>query len=388
MEIQELTAGLEPPTHPGRWTSLGEWLTDGHRVVGRAAVGKDAHAWELLAFGLEYRERVGAEVLDLLLPQNAVPATIHRAALLKVPVRVFELHDGVVSEVAIPSITAAIDWYGSLGAVRTRLDHDTADWPLWLKDLADYVEVRTVVRERSGGHSWQFRGRQVLAITGGKAGWRLVAGKASSVPVENQPTIVTVPAGSAPSPAELLALRVAIDVAIENRRTGRDAEHPESLLQAGLAVAPELVGATELKREFPAWRPQGTGSMDFLAANDGGNLEVIETKIGPDEQLGVQGLDYWAWVSAHQAELLEQFHAATPIEPEPPMLRFVLGCSPKTLLHAAARATISALHDVIPWRVHVLTDWDTLSRPGQLLHPRNAQRLNERVLPDHEVCEG
>lgn len=387
MKFQELTAGLERPKQPGKWTSLADWLTDGHRIVGRAVGDKDGGAWKLLAFGLEYRERVGAEGLDLVLPPAAVPGTVRRAALLKIPVRVFELHDEAVSEVTAPSMTAAIEWFGSLGPVRTRSEHDTASWPAWLKDLADYVETRTVVRERSGTHSWQFRGRQVLSIASGKSGWQLIAGKASKIPAGNQPTVVTVPAGAEPAPDQIHALRAAIDDAIENRRTGLDADHAESLLQAGLAVAPELVGATELKREFPVWRPQGTGSMDFLAVNDGGNLEVIETKIGPDEQLGVQGLDYWAWVTAHQVELLEQFQTATPAEPEPPMLRFVLGCSEETLLHAAARATIGALHDAIPWRVHVLTDWDTLTRPGQLLHPRNIQRLNERVLPDDSMCK-
>ena len=48
-------------------------------------------------------------------------------------------------------------------------------------------------------------------------------------------------------------------------------------------------------REFPAWRPGSNRAayIDFLANDAHGRLHVVETKIGADAMLVLQGLDYW-----------------------------------------------------------------------------------------------
>ncbi|MDZ7727117.1 MAG: hypothetical protein U5Q44_02375 [Dehalococcoidia bacterium] len=44
------------------------------------------------------------------------------------------------------------------------------------------------------------------------------------------------------------------------------------------------------------------GFVDFVGVDIDGGLHVVETKIGPDHMLGLQGIDYWAWVTAHRGE--------------------------------------------------------------------------------------
>ncbi len=129
----------------------------------------------------------------------------------------------------------------------------------------------------------------------------------------------------------------------------------------------------------------GRGFIDFLGVDIDGGLHVIETKIGPDHMLGVQGLDYWAWVTAHKAEIARQVDAdpdGGPVE-----LHYVLACSSRPILHAAAAATIARLAGEIPWRCHVIRDWNTVDQPNQLLRPHSVPRIEPRTIPDPSVCK-
>lgn len=144
-----------------------------------------------------------------------------------------------------------------------------------------------------------------------------------------------------------------------------------------------------LRREVAAGRltTKGSALIDFLGIDDDGRLHLIETKLGSsDPQVGVQGLDYWAWATAHEHELQARLQKEGHDNLEPAgdvTLRFVIGTKTRgRALHPAAEATIAALHGDIPWRVQVLANWDTLHQahlPVSL--PQDVGPQRDRTLP-------
>jgi hypothetical protein len=98
---------------------------------------------------------------------------------------------------------------------------------------------------------------------------------------------------------------------------GDDGGRREHRLQEALArMRPLPLGLTDaLRREYPSWRPylkpRGRSFIDFLGCDAGPRLRVIETKIGSDPMLVLQGLDYWIWVMANRAELARRFGLPT-----------------------------------------------------------------------------
>jgi hypothetical protein len=79
-----------------------------------------------------------------------------------------------------------------------------------------------------------------------------------------------------------------------------------------VAVRPLPLGLKEtLHREYPSWRPylkpRGRSFIDFLGCDASQRLRVIETKIGHDPMVVLQGLDYWIWAMANRAELAQRF---------------------------------------------------------------------------------
>jgi hypothetical protein len=82
-------------------------------------------------------------------------------------------------------------------------------------------------------------------------------------------------------------------------------------LQARLAAHPDVLGLDpdRLWRELPCVRPRGQRAFIDLAGVDAaGRIHLVETKIGDDPMLVLQGLDYWIWADAHRAELAEHLH--------------------------------------------------------------------------------
>ena len=44
--------------------------------------------------------------------------------------------------------------------------------------------------------------------------------------------------------------------------------------------------------------------IDFLGVDNSGHLHIVETKIGGDEMLVLQGLDYWIWAQRNLPQLI------------------------------------------------------------------------------------
>jgi hypothetical protein len=388
VELEELRRGMSPAR--GSLTKSACWYEDDERLLGVSRHGSGDQALDLLAFGLQ---DLGGRTLQLVIPKAAARATRARAAWLTATVHVHQFHNRTVGaetvSVAQPASSPdeSTRFFRLLGRPTPPPDpFDPAGSPDWLVELIDWIESRRVQRVRNSVlHAWHYRGRQVLSVRPFLDGYKLVAGANYQKPTGRQPTPVTLHI-SATEPLTLAQTRKiteAVDEAIDRRRTGEDHGHGEHLLQAAIGTDPVLIGMTQLRRELYARRPrykpnQGPAFIDFLGRDVDRVGHVIETKIGPDAQLGIQALDYWAWANAHRTVLAELIDA----EPDCPFrLDLVLGRSPKTLLHLAAAATLDALHPEIDWRCHLVTDWDTLSQPKRLLTPKT-DALPPRHLPD------
>ncbi len=101
--------------------------------------------------------------------------------------------------------------------------------------------------------------------------------------------------------------------AIQARLNGADTGHAEHFLQARLGDRPDALGlvAESVRREFPCVRPGGERAyIDLLGVDRAGSIHIVETKIGSDVMLVLQGLDYWAWAQAHRSQLTAELGVA------------------------------------------------------------------------------
>lgn len=403
MTIEQLLADTTALGH-GHTTHPRGWHVSSDAVV--CEFGREdpkSAAWQMLAFGLEYVERHGKRRLVLILPEEAAKVCALRAALLRPGlVEVWSYGQGEqLHAVPVPTWQEALPDFGATRpGVEFRPDpHDTAGLPDWLRELGDWVESRAVERLRTKPYwSWHYRGRGVLTVwtpSGKKAaGHRVLAGvrfTGANIERHGADTYIDfkVKSGEEPTKEQLTTVRWQVDEAIERRRKKEDAGHGEHMLQAAIGREPALVGMRHVRRELAAGRltAHKAAYIDFLGVDDDGRLHVIETKLGhSDAQLGVQGLDYWGWATFHFDELREQLQRQGHDEIDADAdvtLRFVIGMKePGRALHPAARATIRALHEDIPWRVQVLDNWDTLHPSHTPLSlPEDVGPQRDRTLP-------
>ena len=386
MELERLLAS--PAPHGANWPKAAEWHEDASSRLAVCRPKQGAGSLGLLAYGLR---RLEGRQLHLVVPQQAVTAIRARAAFLTPRVHVHRKQAKGWADAEPPmSVMEAKEFYRQLGKPVQAAAWETASWEPWLRDLVDWVDSRRVERVRNRErHAWHYRGRQVLSVRRFASGaYELVAGVNYRAPTGDQPAPfkVRLAAGEELEAGQVDRVRLAVDEAIERRRTGKDDKHREHLLQAAIGTEPSLIGMTELRREVPAWRPKygahsGQAFIDFLGRDVDRVGHVIEVKIGPDAQLGIQALDHWAWATAHINELSEQI----TIDPTAGIeLDIVLGRSDKELVHPAAAATLDALGDDVDWRCHVVDDWNTVATPRQLIAPRS-EACPPRKLPTAET---
>jgi hypothetical protein len=382
MSAQVLLEGLDRPA--GAWPRMASWYANDRRLVAVSAHGRGNRSLDALAYGLA---KLDGRELHLIVPNAAVAPLRARAAFLSSSVHVHATERASIGDGEQPMSRAeAVAFYRRLGPPEPSPNWDVSSWPASLVELVDWLESRRVERVRTTrDYTWHYRGRQVLYVRPGRPGtYVLIAGVNYQVPGDDQPAPVKldVSASSPLTSARLEQVKIAVDEAIERRRNGRDDSNREHLLQAAIGTDPSLIGVSHLRRELPAWRPKvrprrGRAFIDFIARDIDRVGHVVETKIGPDAQLGFQALDYWAWTEAHRAELADTIEA----DPNRPFeLDIALGVSTKRVLHPAAAATLQAFDAGISWRCHLVDSWDTIEQPSQLLVPE-AEPLPLRVLP-------
>lgn len=235
--------------------------------------------------------------------------------------------------------------------------HDLGDRKTWVEPLLKWAEKANLAEaHRKSYLAWHCQGRMVLRIWRGRGSVKVTAGVNYSTPREDRPTPTEDEfAGPAPETA-IAALISAADRAVRNRRSGEDDENAEHRMQAALETAPEKIGVVAMFREFPAIRKGRRAYVDFLAVDDSKRLHVVETKIGHDNEIVLQALDYWIWAKKHLTELSEHLDADHDVAP---CIDFVIQRkgSDRELLDCYSRCLVKALHDV-PWCVHEVREID------------------------------
>ena len=116
----------------------------------------------------------------------------------------------------------------------------------------------------------------------------------------------------------------------EQRLNGVAHKGDEHWLQAVLPRHPRTLGLEQpVLRELAAWRPRGSarnkqgvppgrgrGFVDLAGLDATGSLLLVETKLGGDHMLVLQGLDYLIWAEANRARLTSRLDCRpdVPIE--------------------------------------------------------------------------
>ena len=354
---QAVCAAAQPGGTAGRVPSVFAWFADNDILL---AVGRPGERQvdldQALAYGIA---EAGDRELVLVLPEGNEEPTRRRLPWLDVPVRLYTFTGNGPPEPVPPlARTEVLDGYPDALVTES---HDLGDRAEWVDRLVRWAAgtPELVAAHRRSYLAWHCRGRKVLGVRRSRGGLTVTAGVHSSK-TDRPPLSLEL---SAALPADGFHRVTAVaSTAIVDRLTGADVANAEHELQERLAQLHRRLRLRHLAREFPATRTGGErGYIDFLAVGADRRLHVVETKIGPDPMLILQGLDYWIWASAHHDELVAHFtdQFDTDLDPHaPPVIDFVLGAKAGRYHHPVTAAVVTALDGSIRWRFHTIDGWD------------------------------
>lgn len=333
-----------------------------------------------LAYGL-YHPAGRPLVLVIPAEERASRPTCVRAPWIAHPIEIWtydlpgaeagEPVDAVPQKIASPDEILAQYRNASGWGYGTDATDPPSDHEAFLGKRASWVERLTAWAEgdsdlapghRQGYLSWHCQGGLILKVARSRHGLTLTGGIHYSAPGKKpEPIHLTGPLTG--QEAHELIGRAALAAA--RLLGGDDGGRREHRLQAAIAAAePRPLGLTDnLRREYPAWRPylkpRGRSYIDFLGSDDANGLRVIETKIGDDPMLVLQGLDYWIWAMANRAELARRFRL--PTETPPILIDFVVSktAAGKPSIGPYTRAQSIALAAEVGHRFTEVSGWET-----------------------------
>ncbi len=193
--------------------------------------------------------------------------------------------------------------------------HLSAEQEGWIAPLHEMeVYPYLVPAGRKSYRAWHSMGRQLLKVQKGATGLLVTAGVDYSKPTGEQLPAVTVELTGPLAGEDFEQVKRAVYRGMIDRFEGQDKDkHLEHRMQSVLKGHPECFipePSSLLEREFPALRPTGRlAFLDFLYVGVDDRLHIVETKIGDDELLIVQGLDYWLWATTNLDWLRRYFKA-------------------------------------------------------------------------------
>jgi hypothetical protein len=355
------------------------------------------HIENALAYGIAHAD---ARALHLLLPAwpstptcDPVRATVVRAAFLDLPVRVWT-HDGTHVRPVEPMDRAAALCYMREDPLAIGT-FDTSFIPPRVQQLADLRDPHRALSVVSRRSYWTLRCQGLIVLKVHRTGTKVTIKAGVQYGQEN---------GRAKLPAtyeltdrdltdqEDNDIRRRVAQAVTDKLAGHPPGYLEHWLQSTLARHPDQVGWSRrgLQGEFPARRAgYGRGYVDFLRLDDTGTLHIVETKIGHDEMLILQGLDYWIWANANQ-DSIESYFRSIGENPDGGIrhivIDYVLGATdgqatpteqplPKQI-SPYSPAQLEALTKDIDWETHLLAQWNTHDQRQPRLTP-----LRRHVVP-------
>ncbi|MDQ3177738.1 MAG: hypothetical protein M3Q72_09365 [Actinomycetota bacterium] len=373
VEIAECARGPTTPFAPTKsaLSTRFRWFADDDRlcVIAPDLTMKASAADVGFAHALGH---LGDRELIVVLPKTGAEAVAQRLPFLDVPARCFELTAAGIERIEPmrPADVFAL-YVGTHGGV-----HDVSVGLQLAAPLVRWLDQRAglVVDDRSSYRTWHYKGRQVLTLRmATKTEAELVAGVNYSTPEPGLEPVVLRLSGTMTG-EQLNRVQDAIDTACSGKDSGADVANAEHLLQERLRTQwkPLGLGAAPL-REVPVRRPVGRGYIDLLGAGADGRIHVIEIKLGPFDQLVVQGLDYWIWANANRPALAERLDLPADAEIE---IDYVV--AEKTpghgLIGSYTSGQAEALQGAIRWRFTEIRDWTGAGAP-------TVKRLPLRTMP-------
>jgi len=339
-----------------------------------------------LALGLSYRKN---RPLRLVLPDSHLHATQMRLGWIKPGIVSLWSHNGrdarkrrQPSEATLLSRVGKARWSKPTPSLSKRATI-LGSFAEWIDSLPDVQPAH-----RQDYRSWQCRGRGVLRVERRQSGVDVTAGVNRS----GYDHRIFELAG-APDARTIEKIKALVLVAVEQRLGDQDARHmdAENWLQSVLREHSDQLGLAEpVIRELAAWRPRseatdagavwGRGFVDLVGLDSLGTVHLVETKVGPDDLLVLQGLDYYIWSLGTKnkrrlCERLDVDDQATAV------IDYVIGGSVGSdgavgvpLVSEHTRAQVDALRDDVVWSFYTTQNWF----PGPEI---SIHRLGARGIP-------
>jgi hypothetical protein len=336
-----------------------------------------------LAYGLAHaRDRD----LHLVLPADKAYPTLARFPWIEVPLRVWAYDDTACVEQVFPTPDEVLASYTDELEARRHVLKDRAAWVERLIRWAD-ADPDLQPTHVKANLAWQCGGMRVLKIARTKKGLRITAGVDYSKPKnEQRPALVSDLDGEA-SPALVHRVISKTATAMADRLESPGAGYQEHLLQGLLIGRSRDLGLITMEREFPAYRPVHQHAyIDFLGIDAAGRIHVVETKIGNDEMLVLQGLDYWIWATAHAESLAAHFGLTGT--PEVVIDYVVAEPTEGPLIGPYTAAQAEALVGSIPWRFHNVRDWHSVEPVVTALPRRQVPNAPRYTSPRYAIALG
>lgn len=366
-------------------TTRAVWYQTPETLTGVVCECEESFTGIALARGLALRE--GDRTLILVLPEDWAWPTLQRLPWLTP-----DPAPGVMPTVEV--YTYDHDFLPALAPTRSRRQTQrgaggtTSAHDLYLgeagktvRSLADWATQNEDLDpcHRWNVRAWSCRGQRVLRIHQNNGGVEIVAG----IDAKHDPAphfVVHVELDN----TTLREIRAGVELGISHAMNKDFGAFEEHHLQAILRRHPDSLGLElPVLREVPAWRPKGPGKgktagktrgrgyIDLVATDGLGDITIVETKLAGDDQLVLQGLDYWMWASrGRNFEWLRQRLHADPQA----SLRLLYavggkgGATPKLCKQALAQ--LDALHHEVNWSIALIRDWTEGKPQVELLPPR------------------
>jgi hypothetical protein len=347
----------------GHWTTgspLSRFFGWFHAPDALVIVGCDRESQRNVDLGLAYGlAHASDRELILILPDGFEEPTRRRLPWIDAAVRLYTHDSNGVTPVPVLSrheVLIACD-----DPLVTAL-HELGERAVLVDRLIEWADAcaELVAAHRPSYLAWHCRGRMVLKVRKTRPGLIASAGVHSTVD-DSQPhaeQLIEPITGE-----QFHRLVAATSSAVAERLGGGDAANAEHQLQELLAAHPSKLKLRVMLREFPATRPvDNRGYIDFLSVGHDHAIHVVETKIGADPMLVLQGLDYWIWTTAHLTGLVDHFNTdfnAGVGQAPRVVIDFVVAEKDGKVLSPYTAAQLEAIDGSVPWGVHQIAGWDT-----------------------------
>jgi hypothetical protein len=380
-KLVSLIGGDPSARKPARhgWTRKADWYDTHDRLIGVVAPARGEQSELALAHGLFHR---GDRPLWLVLPNGWTSASRRRIPFLTGELRVWGYTGETIAE--LPCVAAAASDYP------TDSDHamlHLRDRTAWVAELMLWAGAQPDLdpSHREATRSWQCRGTCVLKLRRDRATHGIVITAGIDYEDKTRADAARAFAITAPLTKDQFTkvtaiVTAAVHAKLHDHVAGGENEH---WFQAMLRRAPTVLRLEQpVLREIPAWRPHrdptttnpsgcGRGFVDLVGLDALGDLHIVETKVGGDDRLVLQGVDYLAWARVHKVSLTSRLNCRRDV---PMRIHYVVGDDKlgTVRIDRYARAQALALKPDIHWQFSAVTGWRqnkikvTAYPPGEL----------------------